>query len=79
MMKRIGYGVVANIIASHAIARGSIPRVGIVLLFTPSLQQLQWCIGRQNEHGGDGHSAVDANIDINRSTRIHIWRGHTWK
>ena len=25
----IRYGVVANIIASHAIARGSIPRVGI--------------------------------------------------
>ena len=28
----IRYGVVANIIASHAIARGSIPRVGIFLL-----------------------------------------------
>ena len=27
----IRYGVVANIIASHAIARGSIPRVGSVL------------------------------------------------
>ena len=26
----IRYGVVANIIASHAIARGSIPRVGIL-------------------------------------------------
>ena len=26
---QIRYGVVANIIASHAIARGSIPRVGI--------------------------------------------------
>ncbi len=29
---RIRYGVVANIIASHAIARGSIPRVGSVFL-----------------------------------------------
>ncbi len=28
----IRYGVVANIIASHAIARGSIPRVGGVLM-----------------------------------------------
>ena len=28
------YGVVANIIASHAIARGSIPRVGICLRFS---------------------------------------------
>ena len=28
-MDVIRYGVVANIIASHAIARGSIPRVGI--------------------------------------------------
>ena len=27
---RIGYGVVANIIASHAIARGSIPRIRIL-------------------------------------------------
>ena len=26
---RLGYGVVANIIASHAIARGSIPRIRI--------------------------------------------------
>ena len=31
----VRYGVVANIIASHAIARGSIPRVGIILLFFP--------------------------------------------
>ena len=29
----IRYGVVANIIASHAIARGSIPRVGIFVSF----------------------------------------------
>jgi hypothetical protein len=28
MTINIRYGVVANIIASHAIARGSIPRVG---------------------------------------------------
>ena len=31
MQVNIRYGVVANIIASHAIARGSIPRVGSVL------------------------------------------------
>ena len=30
----IRYGVVANIIASHAIARGSIPRVGILLEYS---------------------------------------------
>ena len=29
------YGVVANIIASHAIARGSIPRVGNLLSVSP--------------------------------------------
>ena len=28
-LNRLRYGVVANIIASHAIARGSIPRVGM--------------------------------------------------
>lgn len=32
----VRYGVVANIIASHAIARGSIPRVGIFLITTSS-------------------------------------------
>ena len=31
-LKDIRYGVVANIIASHAIARGSIPRVGTLFI-----------------------------------------------
>ena len=33
--QHVRYGVVANIIASHAIARGSIPRVGIFLILPP--------------------------------------------
>ena len=39
---RIGYGVVANIIASHAIARGSIPRVGMLLLLVSMENWNSW-------------------------------------
>ena len=38
----IRYGVVANIIASHAIARGSIPRVGMLLLLVSMENWNSW-------------------------------------
>ena len=31
LLLSIGYGVTANITASHAVARGSIPRIGVFL------------------------------------------------
>lgn len=42
----IGYGVVANIIASHAIARGSIPRIRIV--FTERYRRIMFPNEMQN-------------------------------
>ena len=44
----VGYGVMANIIASHAIARGSIPRIRVFLTlkFLPRPDLNLWCAYR---------------------------------
>ena len=56
-MLSIRYGVVANIIASHAIARGSIPSVGIffaLVLYNVSLvHQLNVPIAVETDVGNE--------------------------
>ena len=49
----IGYGVVANIIASHAIARGSIPRIRILQLDIEAriTNDLRWVASCQGNLG----------------------------
>ena len=68
----IRYGVVANIIASHAIARGSIPRVGILFPFEMSAR-FETTTGT----GTLGHSLI-RNIMIQPPPRLLSLVQHTY-